>query len=116
MILKQQQSSTSTGAADLPPSVTTRAHTDAVPTTGRSFGADIQEITSRLDAVSKQAELKAADLVQRSIHKVLKDKLESDTLLEGRAAEFSVAIEKKLIARIERVKHELLQSQLEKEA
>jgi hypothetical protein len=54
--------------------------------------------------MQRQMEQKAADITARQIHKLLKDKLESDTLLEGRAAEFSVQIEKRTLAKIDRVK------------
>ena len=53
--------------------------------------------------------------MSRSIHKFAQDKLESDTLLEGRAAEFSMQIEKKMISLLDKVKSDILKAWLDKE-
>jgi hypothetical protein len=39
------------------------------------------------------------------MHKILQDKMESDTLLEGRAALFTVEIEKKMLAKLQQFKN-----------
>jgi hypothetical protein len=44
---------------------------------------------------------KAADISLRQMHKILQDKAESDTLLEGRAAMFTVEVEKKVMSKIQ---------------
>jgi len=43
-------------------------------------------------------ELKAAEISQRQMRKMLQERVESDTLLEGRAALFSVEVEKKVLS------------------
>jgi hypothetical protein len=50
----------------------------------------IEELDLKFDMMRGQMEQKAADITARQIHKLLQDRLESDTLLEGRAALFSV--------------------------
>ena len=41
----------------------------------------------------------------------MQDKMESDTLLEGRAALFSVEVEKKIMSKIEKFQAELITAQ-----
>ena len=67
------------------------------PTTGVS----VEHFEARLEQLTKHLENKAADISSRQMHKILQDKAESDTLLEGRAALFTVEVEKKVMSKIQ---------------
>jgi hypothetical protein len=58
----------------------------------------LEEFEKKLDGMKKEYELKAADIASRQMKKMLQERIESDTLLEGRAALFSVEVEKKVLA------------------
>ena len=57
-----------------------------------------EDLESKLTSLKRELELKAADISQSQIRKMLQERIESDTLLEGRAAIFSVEVEKKVLA------------------
>lgn len=58
----------------------------------------LEEFEKKLDGIKREYELKAADIASRQMKKMLQERIESDTLLEGRAALFSVEVEKKVLA------------------
>jgi hypothetical protein len=58
----------------------------------------LEEFEKKLDGMKREYELKAADIASRQMKKMLQERIESDTLLEGRAALFSVEVEKKVLA------------------
>lgn len=58
----------------------------------------LEEFDKKLDGMKREYELKAADIASRQMKKMLQERIESDTLLEGRAALFSVEVEKKVLA------------------
>jgi hypothetical protein len=73
------------------------------------------EFDKKLASLKREMELKAADISQRQIRKMLQERIESDTLLEGRAALFSVEVEKKVLAKIQVFKAQLQQQNEEKD-
>jgi hypothetical protein len=72
-------------------------------------------LESKLASLKREMELKSADISQRQIRKMLQERIESDTLLEGRAAIFSVEVEKKVLAQIQVFKTQLKHQNDEKE-
>ena len=64
-------------------------------------GVSVEHFEARLEQLTKHLENKAADISSRQMHKILQDKAESDTLLEGRAALFTVEVEKKVMSKIQ---------------
>ena len=50
----------------------------------------LEDFEKKLEGLKREFELKAADISSRQIKKMLQERIESDTLLEGRDALFSV--------------------------
>ena len=78
----------------------------SVPSQGPALQEySLDEIDAKLQKLQQQLEQKAVEICSRQMHKILQDKMESDTLLEGRAALFTVEIEKKMLAKLQQFKN-----------
>ena len=60
----------------------------------QQFKMENPEFALKLDQFRKELEQRNLEVTRREIKKLQQERMESETLLEGRAAEFSVGMEK----------------------
>jgi len=76
--------------------------------------ADMSDLEDKLKLWKKEMELKAGEAAHRQMKKLLQDRVQSDILLEGRAAAFTVEMEKKLLGKIDAYAGELVEVEKER--
>ena len=70
----------------------------------------------QLKVLKKEMEMRAAEIAQRATKKVIEEKVQSDTLLEGRSQAFTVEVENKIQQQLNSFREQLSKTEKKREA